>query len=44
MIGDGISLSITHTGSTTLSSPHSTFTLSGVLCVPTMKKNLISIF
>ena len=43
MIGDGTSLPITHTGSTTLSSPHSSFTLSDVLCVPTMKKNLISI-
>ncbi|KAJ0016565.1 hypothetical protein Pint_11889 [Pistacia integerrima] len=43
MIGDGTSLSITQRGSTTLSSPHSTFTLSDILCVPTMKKNLISI-
>ena len=43
MIGDGTGLSITHTGSTTLSSPQSTFTLSDVLWVLTMKKNLISI-
>lgn len=43
MIGDGTGLSITHTGSTTLSFPQSTFTLSDVLCVPTMKKNLLSI-
>ena len=43
MIRDGTGLSITHMGSTTLSSPQSTFTLSYVFCVPTMKKNLISI-
>jgi len=44
MIGDGTSLSITHTSSTKISSPHSTFKLSNVLCVPTMKRNLISVY
>ena len=40
MIGNGTGLSITHTGSTTLSSQQSTFTLFDLLCVPTMKKKL----
>ena len=40
MIGDGTGLSITHTGSTSLKTPHTTFTLSNVLCVPSMKKKL----
>jgi hypothetical protein len=44
MIGDGTSLSITHTGSTKISSPHFTFKLSNILCVPTMKRNLISVY
>lgn len=43
MIGDGSGLSITHTGSTSLKTPHTTLTLNNVLCVPSMKKNLISI-
>lgn len=43
MIGDGTSLPITHTGSTFLTTPETTFTLNNVLCVPNMKKNLISI-
>lgn len=43
MIGDGSGLSITHTGSTSLKTPHTAFTLNNVLCVPSMKKNLISI-
>ena len=44
MIGDGTNLPITHTGSTHLSSPTSSFTLSNVLCVPTMQRNLISVY
>jgi len=44
MIGDGTGLPITHTGSSHLSSPTSSFTLSNVLCVPTMNRNLISVY
>ena len=43
MIGDGSGLSITHIGSFSLHTTHNTFKLNNVLCVPTMKKNLISI-
>lgn len=43
MIGDGSGLSITHTGSASLKTPQTTFKLNNVLCVPRMKKNLISI-
>ena len=43
VIGEGTSLSISHTGSTTFSTPSHKFTLPNVLCVPTMKRNLISI-
>ena len=43
MIGDGTGLPITHTGSSNLYSLSATFTLSNVLCVPHMKKNLISV-
>ena len=43
MIGDGSGLSITHIGSSSLHTTHNTFKLNNVLCVPTMKKNLISI-
>ncbi|KAL6334424.1 hypothetical protein AAG906_015002 [Vitis piasezkii] len=43
MIGDGSGLSITHIDSSFLHTPHNTFKLNNVLCVPTMKKNLISI-
>ena len=43
VIGDGTGLSITHTGSSTLTSPSTTFNLSNVLCVPTMQQNLISV-
>ena len=43
MIGDGSGLSITHTGSTSLKTPQTTFKLNNVLCVPRIKKNLISI-
>ncbi|RVW40422.1 Retrovirus-related Pol polyprotein from transposon RE1 [Vitis vinifera] len=44
MIGDGSGLPISHTGSTSLTTPSHSFTLSNVLCVPTMKRNLISIY
>ena len=43
VIGDGTGLSITHSGSTYLSIPSRSFTLQNVLCVPNMKRNLISI-
>ena len=44
MIGDSSGLQITHSGSTTLSTPSKTFQPHNVLCVPSMKKNLISIY
>ena len=47
VIGNGTSLHITHTGFTKLFSFYSNFsqpfTLSKVLCVPSMKKNLVSV-
>ena len=43
VIGDGTGLHITHSGSTSLSIPSHSFTLQNVLCVPNMKRNLISI-
>jgi histone deacetylase 1/2 len=43
MIGDGSSLPITHTGSTSFTTHNTSFKLDNVLCVPSMKKNLISI-
>ncbi|KAL6342774.1 hypothetical protein AAG906_016608 [Vitis piasezkii] len=43
MIGDGTGLLISHTGSASLPSSTTTFTLNDVLYVPSMKKNLISI-
>lgn len=43
MIGDGSGLPISHTGSALLPTPSHSFTLSDVLYVPTMKRNLISI-
>jgi len=43
MIGDGTGLSIAHTGSATLRTRTRNFNLNNVLCVPAMKKNLISI-
>ncbi|KAG6755697.1 hypothetical protein POTOM_041530 [Populus tomentosa] len=43
MIGDGTTLPITHTGSTSLSSSNIHFSLTNVLCVPSIQKNLISI-
>ncbi|KAE8725678.1 hypothetical protein F3Y22_tig00008262pilonHSYRG00055 [Hibiscus syriacus] len=43
MIGDGSGLPISHTSSTSLTTPSYSFSLSNVLCVPTMKRNIISI-
>ena len=43
MIGDGSSLSITYTGSTSLLTTHNTFQLNNVLYVLAMKKNFILI-
>ena len=43
IIGDGSGLSITHISSSSHHTTHKTFKLNNVLCVPAMKKNLISI-
>ena len=43
VISDGTGLHITHSGLTSLSTPSHSFTLQTVLCVPNMKRNLISI-
>jgi hypothetical protein len=44
MIGDGSGIPITHTSSTSLPKhSHNSFQLNNVLCIPEMKKNLISI-
>ena len=43
MIGDGSSLPITHTSSTSFTTHNTSFKLDNVLCVPSMRKNLISI-
>ena len=43
VIGDGTGLNITHVGKSTLSTPSHSFSLSNVLCVPSMKQNLISV-
>ena len=43
MIGDGTGLPITHTGSTSLLHSNKQFSLTDVLCVPNITKNLISI-
>ena len=44
MIRDGTGLHITHTGSSTLLSGSSVFNLRNILCVPDIKKNLLSIY
>jgi histone deacetylase 1/2 len=43
MTGDGTRLSITHTGSTSLLHSNKQFSLTDVLYVPSITKNLISI-
>lgn len=42
-IGDGITLPITHVGSTNISASNSKSILDDALCVPKAKKNLISV-
>jgi len=44
MIGDGKSLRITHLGSSTLHSSAHSFKLNNILCVPDIKRNLLSIY
>ena len=44
MIGDGTGLRITHTCSTTLNTTSNSFHLQNILCVPQIRKNLISIY
>lgn len=44
VIGDGTCLNITYIGSSKLSTPTTSFSLSNVLCVPSIKQNLISVF
>ncbi|XP_010431011.1 PREDICTED: uncharacterized protein LOC104715290 [Camelina sativa] len=43
-VGDGKGLPITHTGSTHLPSPFGPLSIKDVLCVPDIKKNLISFY
>ena len=43
MIGNGTGLPITHTGSTKLPLSSRPLTLNNILCVPSMKRNLISV-
>lgn len=43
VIGNGVGLSISHTGSLSLDSPSKTFSLHDILYVPSMHKNLISV-
>ncbi|GJW60722.1 retrovirus-related pol polyprotein from transposon TNT 1-94 [Tanacetum coccineum] len=43
LLGDGNSLSISHTGHTHINTPHRPLSLSNVLCVPRLRHNLISI-
>lgn len=42
-VGNGESLPILHIGSTKIYSPHKTFTLSNILHVPQLKRNLLSV-
>ena len=44
LIGDGSRLSITHTGSISMPSNTRNLLLNNVLCVPNIKKNLISVY
>ncbi|KAK0572541.1 hypothetical protein LWI29_033229 [Acer saccharum] len=43
MVGDGKTIPITHTGSTSLSTPTNTFHLKHVLCSPHISQNLVSV-
>ena len=43
IIGNGVGVPITHTGTLSLPTPSSSLTLSNVLCAPSMTRNLISI-
>ena len=43
LLGDGSGLEITHTGSSKLPTPSKSFFLSNMLCVSSIKQNLISI-
>lgn len=43
VIGDGSGLSVSHVGSLSFASPNRVFHLHDTLCVPTIKKNLISV-
>ena len=44
MLGDGKNLAVTHSSSTSLPSHYRLLYLNNVLCVPRMKKNLVSIY
>ena len=41
LLGDGSGLEITHTSSSKLPAPSKSFCLSNILCVPSIKQNLI---
>ncbi|MFS7960449.1 putative RNA-directed DNA polymerase [Helianthus anomalus] len=43
LVGNGESLPILHIGSTKIYSPHKTFTISDILHVPQLKRNLLSV-
>ena len=43
LLGDGSGLEITHTGSSKLPATSKSFCLSNVLCIPSIKQNLISV-
>lgn len=42
-VGDGSNVSISHMGSSSFSTPHSTFILNKILCVPSFQMNLLSV-
>lgn len=43
VVGNGNTLSITHTGSNSLPTSSKNFYLSNILCVPSMKRNILSV-
>ena len=43
IVGDGTKIPITHKGTSTLQTPEFSFNLPNVLCVPNIKKNLLSV-